>query len=328
MPATYKNIDEARRSLLEQSKAWRVTFEALSKDKSSTGGTKEVATALSTMVDGVTAQQSFLLANQKAAEEKIDSLGYGVELITKTNEAINATVTEDRDALRHVERNLEATMKKVDDNARRIRGNLTTGQRLQLERSQTSIIVRNVKQDVREETYEHMEAAFGKVLRIMNLPDVKINYIRRLPRPRGDKSKEPLAMKVELGCLGDKIKIFNSLENLIRNKVRLDFQISNEIPSYAMNGYKYLSRVAAEIRRSNPDIKTRVGILRGDIIPTITVKKRNETKYQAIPDDMLNKAKEEVTRKSRMEAERRKREREERELLGDQPMDTGASGNN
>ena len=61
-----------------------------------------MATALSTMVDGVTAQQSFLLANQKAAEEKIDSLGYGVELITKTNEAINATVTEDRDALRHV----------------------------------------------------------------------------------------------------------------------------------------------------------------------------------------------------------------------------------
>ena len=118
------------------------------------------------------------------------------------------------------------------------------------------------------------------------------------------------------------------MENLIRNKVRQDFQISNEIPSYAMNGYKYLSRVTAEIRRSNPDIKTRVGILRGDIIPTITVKKRNETKYQAIPDDMLNKAKEEVTRKSRMEAERRKREREERELLGDQPMDTGTSGNN
>ena len=43
---------------------------------------------------------------------------------------------------------------------------------------------------------------------------------------------------------------------------------------------------------------------------------------------MLNKAKEEVTRKSRMEAQRRKREREERELLGDMPMDTGTSGNN
>ena len=155
-----------------------------------------MATALSSLVDGVTAQQSFLLTNQKTVEEKIDSLGFGVELITKTNEAINATVTEDRDALRHVERNLEATMKKVDDNARRIRRNLTTCQRLQLERSQTSIIVRNRKQDVREETCQHMEAAFGKVLRIMNLADVKINYIRRLPRPRGDKSKEPLAMKV------------------------------------------------------------------------------------------------------------------------------------
>ena len=65
-----------------------------------------------------------------------------------------------------------------------------------------------------------------------------------------------------------------------------------------------------------------------DIIPTITVKKRNETIYQAIPNDMLNKAKQEVTRKSRMEAERRKGEREERELFGDQPMDTGSSGNN
>ena len=56
MPATYKNIDEARQSLLEQSKAWRVTLKAFSKDKSSTGGTKEAAKALSTMVDGVTNQ--------------------------------------------------------------------------------------------------------------------------------------------------------------------------------------------------------------------------------------------------------------------------------
>ena len=162
-----------------------------------------------------------------------------------------------------------------------------------------AIIVRNVKQDVREETYQHMEAEFGKVLRIMNLPNVKINYIRRLPRPRGDKNKEPLAMEVELGCLVDQIKIYNSLENLIRNKVRLD------------SGLERLERDH-----------------RGDITQTITVKKRNVTKYQAIPDDMLNKANEEVTRKSRMEAERRKREREERELLGEQPMDTGTSCNN
>ena len=96
-------------------------------------------------------------------------------------------------------------MKKVDDNTRRIRENLTTFQCLQLERSQTSIIVRNVKQDVREETYQHMEAAFGKVLRMINLPDVKINFMWRLSCPWGYKSKEPLAMTVELGCLGDEI---------------------------------------------------------------------------------------------------------------------------
>ena len=110
-------------------------------------------------------------------------------------------------------------------------------------------------------------------------------------------------------------KAINPTKNrLVRKKAR-----------YSGTGkrYIYLSRVAAEIRRSNPDIKTRVGILQGDIILTITVKKRNETKYQSIPDDMLNKAKEEVTRKSRMEAERR-RERDERDLLGDQPMDTGS----
>ena len=47
-------------------------------------------------------------------------------------------------------------MKKVDDNARRIKGNLTTGQRLQLERSQTSIIVRTVKPGLKERRFTNI----------------------------------------------------------------------------------------------------------------------------------------------------------------------------
>ena len=96
--------------------------------------------------------------------------------------------------------------------------------------------MRNGKSDVAgEETYTETERAFDKVLRMLSLTDVKVNYIRRLPRPKGDTSREPLAMKVELSCIGDKIKMFTVLEELIRNKVVMPYQINNEIPQYAMN---------------------------------------------------------------------------------------------
>ena len=215
-------------------------------------------------------------------------------------------------------------MKAAKEAERRGRSNLTTIQRIQLERAHSSIIVRNLKADTRNETYDDMKRDFEKVTGALDLNDIRINYIRRLPSPRGDPSTEPLALKVELVCLGDKIKLFVAMEAMARRKMHLPYQISNEIPNYAMNQYKHLSRVVAEVRRSNPGIKTRTGILRGDIEPSITIRASNETTYRKIPGDMLEAAKTEVNRRNKIASEQRRKEREERALLGSHPMDTGA----
>lgn len=322
MSRTYKDLDEARLDLLEKSKQWRASFTALQSSK--TAGVKEIATTVSGVAETLTACQSMILTKQKEMGTTVEHLSTGVDIATKTVEIMNTQMTEEKQLTRTLEKNLDATMKTSKEAERRGKTNLTTIQRIQLERAQSSIIVRNLKADTRNETYDDMERAFEKVTRALDLKDIRINYIRRLPRPRGDPSTEPLALKVELGCLGDKIKLFVAMEAMAKRKIHLPYQISNEIPNYAMNQYKYLSRVAAEVRRSYPGIKTRTGILRGDIEPSITIRGRDETTYRKIPGDMLEAAKTEVNRRNKIEADRRRKEREERTLLGSQPMDTGA----
>lgn len=95
------------------------------------------------------------------------------------------------------------------------------------------------------------------------------------------------------------------------------------MPAYAMKGYKYQSHIGAEIRKVHLEMKTKVAILRGDTLPSIKIRKRTKSKYYDVLDDMLTTARAEVMRKAKAEADRRKRDREERELLGDQPIDIG-----
>ncbi len=322
MPQTFKTPEEARNDLLEKTRSWRASFTALAGSK--TKEMKEMATTLTGVVDSMAAQQSFVFTAQAQQEGEIQSLVSGMDLIARTNDTISEQMTketEEREKLEKIVRNMEKT---VDANERRSRTNLTTSQRMQLDRSQTSIIVRNVRQDVRPETYPDTLRAFEKVTRHLRLNNIRVNYIRRLPAARGDRRQEPPALRVELSCLGDKIMIFSVMEKMIQDRVKIIYPISNEIPNYAMNGFKYLSRVATEVRRSDPDLKTRVLIARGDIMPTIVIRQRNETNYKKIPDVLLDTAKAEIQRQNKADAERRRRDREEA-LLREEPMDIGAN---
>ena len=224
-----------------------------------------------------------------------------MDIATKTSNILNQQMTEEKELTRPIEKNELATRKLAKEAARRSKTCLTTIQRIQLQRSQTSTIVRNVRSDVAgQETYTETERAFNKVLRMLSLTDVKVNYIRRLPGPKGDTSREPLAMKVELSCIGDKIKNFKALEELIRNKVVMPYQINNDIPQYAMNQYKFLSRVVAEVCKAHPKLKTKVVINRGDTEPSIAIKHGDENIYRRIPDKLVEPAKEEVNRRTKM----------------------------
>ena len=150
---------------------------------------------------------------------------------------------------------------------------------------------------------------------------IKVNYLRRLPRSRGERVGEPLKMRVELSYLGDKIRIFTQVEEVIKKKEDFDYQITNKIPRYALNSYKFLCKVASEVRHQNTNLKTRVGIMRGDPYPTITVRKRTEKDYKKIDENTFERAKAEVVRRAKLEAERKKKEKED-QLLSDEPMDT------
>ena len=91
-----------------------------------------------------------------------------------------------------------------------------------------------------------------------------------------------------------------------------------------MNQYKFHSRVAAEVCKAHPELKTKVVINRGDTKPSIAIKHRDENSYRRIPDDLFEPANEEVNRRTKMETEKRKKDKEEKALLGITQMDIGA----
>ena len=72
MPLCYKNNVEARADLLQKSKEWRASFNALSSTK--TVGLKDMATTMTSMVDCVTSQQNFIHEAMDIQDKRIESL--------------------------------------------------------------------------------------------------------------------------------------------------------------------------------------------------------------------------------------------------------------
>ena len=84
-----------------------------------------------------------------------------------------------------------------------------------------------------------------------------------------DKSCDHPALRIELGGVGDKIKIYLAVDYMIKNGKKVAAQVNNEIPEYAIKAYKTQCRIATYLRKRDASIKTRVGIDRGDIWPSI-----------------------------------------------------------
>ena len=72
-------------------------------------------------------------------------------------------------------------------------------------------------------------------------------------------------MRVEMSCLGDKIRLFSAIDNMIKRKEEFDFSISNAIPKYALTTYKYMWKVATEVRHQNVNLKTSGDHARGHL---------------------------------------------------------------
>lgn len=322
MPNSYKTSKEAREDLLEKSRQWRAAFNKLAESK--TMGA--MANTVVGVVDSLVAQQSFTHETMETQEDKIRALDKGIELNHRMCNQLSNEKTEDTERILELEKQTKMVQLESTANSKKNKATLNMVHQIQLERTQNVIIIRGAKPLKKEETYDDIEKAAYKVLHQLNLREpVRVNYVRRLPRTKGERPGEPLSMRVELGCLGDKIRIFTAVEQMIRRREDFDFSINNEIPRYAMGTYKYLCKVATEVRHQNANLKTRVGIMRGETWPIITVRARNEKEFKKIDEKMYERARAEIARRAKVFNERKKKEREDR-LLAEEPMDTNAAG--
>ena len=87
--------------------------------------------------------------------------------------------------------------------------------------------------------------------------------------------------------------IFDAIDRAIRNGngTKFNFSIAHEVPRYALSRYKFLQRVAATARKRDPQLKTRVGMVPGELFPIIQTKHRREPKYTKIKEGVFNEAK-------------------------------------
>ena len=76
-------------------------------------------------------------------------------------------------------------------------------------------------------------------------------------------------------------------------------------------------KIATVIRRMDANVKTRVGIEWGELWPTISTKFRGAPRYERVPEQVFNTAKEVVIKEKKAENDKRKKEREDRLLEAD-----------
>ena len=292
---------------MDESKKWRASLE---KAKSSKDGVKETATVMVNATDALVSAQTHTIDAVMMLQREQAVVQGGLEKANAAMDMLSAENTTIKDTVNKQERDQEAAAKEADKAAVKAKAHQNSLYRLQLERSQAVIVIRNLPPMTNaRETYEDMEKAVLRLLKELhiNRDGIRINSVRRLQRSKLDRSGDHPALRVELGGVGDKIKIYQAVDMLIKGGKKLPFQINNEIPDYVIKAYKTQCRVATHIRKRDPNIKTRVGIERGDIWPTITMKKRGGAKYGKVLEEERGKKWPEKRKQSQIRRKKKKR---------------------
>jgi len=279
-----------------------------------------------TVTDTLVSTQAYTLevlagvqSEQVVMQEGMDKQGRALDMLHEEHDSI-------RKAVDAQEVNQEAQSRETERAMGKARATQNSIHRLQLERSQSVIVVHNIAPltSAARETYHDLEALVTKLFKELHVSreGIRFNAVRRLQRSKMDTSGDYPALRIELGGVGDKLKIYQAIDHLVKSGKKVSFQINNEIPEYAIKAYKTQCRIATYIRKMNVNTKTRVSIERGDLWPTITTKQRGQGgKYQKVLQQVYEQAKDEVTRERKQESERRKKARED-QLLRDDDMDT------
>ena len=306
MPIDYKSHDQVRTRLVAQGKIWRATLNKVKTSKHE--GVKELAGTVEEVVDEVTAGLIYCASETQKQSTRVDHLELGVATATQQAE----TVFEAQDVIKTefnaLELRLEEATKQNEALKKRVEHNTVVSHRAEMAKSANVVVCRNIRPvKAGEESYEDIEKAFWMAIKPAKLErHLSINYIGRLQKAPSDHPDAPALIRVVLGSSGQKRKLYDSVNDLIKRGASFEPSFTNEIPAYALNAHKHLSRIAAHMRRENRQLKTRVSILKGDIWPVISIKVRGQPTYVKIKDEEMQSAREAYLKAAKRESELKK----------------------
>ena len=295
--------------MVAQGKIWRATLNKVKTSKHE--GVKELAGTVEEVVDEVTAGLIYCAAETQKQSTRVGHLELGVATATEQAE----TVIEAQDLIKNefnaLEMRLEEATKQNEALKKRVDHNTVVSHRAEMAKSANVVVCRNIRPvKAGEESYEDIEKAFWTAIKPAKLErHLTINYIGRLQKAPSDHPDAPALIRVVLGSSGQKRKLYDSINELIKRGASFEPSFTNEIPAYALNAHKHLSRIAAHMRRENRQLKTRVSILKGDIWPVISIKVRGQPTYVKIKDDDMQAAREAYLKAAKKESERKKEAR-------------------
>ena len=186
----------------------------------------------------------------------------------------------------------ELANKKLKERSLKTKSNLSHIQRLELARSENIVIAKGIPPCTSgKETHEELRRVVDMAFQSTGARGITVTYIRRLQRVRGDNGSAPAALRISLSNLTDKLILFDAVKRRIESGGSVPYSFQNEIPKYALGMHKQLSKIAAEIRRMDNNVKTRVNMSKGDHWPSLAIKRRGETAYKPAPQGLIDTAK-------------------------------------
>ena len=282
--------------LLEASKKWRADLRALE-------DSAEPIVDLTTTVEG--ALDELVTANV-AVSDKVMAMGRKVNVATKGAEVANSTSNKAlamaQSATKDMAELAAANAAKIEELILNSKRSTEKIQRLELAQSETIILCKGVEAITtnEHETQKEMRQAITHAFNSMNIRDVRIEHVRRMQRVHGDRGTAPPALRVRMGSVGDKLRVFEAMRRVTasgNHQVPYDFQ--NEVPKYALSTHKQLHKLSVEIRKIDKDIKTRVTMMKGELWPIITMKRKGESHYKAAPKELIDLARTNMHRNSK-----------------------------
>lgn len=318
MPFNYKKTEQVRERLLEKNSRWQAELDKIGK-----ASKDAVVKALGNQVSDV-------------ADELVAATAFHAEEIRKTKESVHKAVSASSTALEsstaaleaqeEIAKDLKEKDSKIEINSKRALKSINERHKIELERSQNVVIARGIPPLVEgKESYNDLETALFTGLKRVGIKKghITVHYIRRLAKSGGDKGKkdkEPRALRVELSSLGDKIRLYEAVIETSKTKA-VDFNLSSEIPRYALPKYKRLGKLARALRDDDNRLKTKVTIPRGKLMPVLQLKlKGSGESYKAATEEQL-KAAAELWNKSQTD-------KDAKLLESDDDMDTDSKPGN